>query len=148
MLDISRNWVYELLICISPRAITSLDLSEFNVYRGNSDRWVLSRPPIVVRLSVCPSCPHYHSTDHNIYRILSIFITASSSSRDMNPFDYEVSILISKDPVALRNFMNTHTDVLLGLGRSRVLKIGTVLLNMACQSRVKLKDTNDQIFNQ
>ena len=37
-----------------------------------------------------------------------------------NPIDYEVSMFIFCDPVALWNFMNTLTSFLLGLGQLRV----------------------------
>ena len=51
---------------------------------------VLSCPVLFVRLSICPSCPCYHSTAHNIHWILSIFGTANNLGRSMNPIDYGV----------------------------------------------------------
>ena len=47
-----------------------------------------------IHQSVRPSCPHYHSTTHNIQRILFIFNTAIDLSRSMNPIDYGVSMFI------------------------------------------------------
>ena len=40
-------------------------------------------------------------------------------SKSIKPMDYGLSIFIFKDPVALWNFMNTLTDVVLDLGRPR-----------------------------
>ena len=50
----------------------------------------------------------------------------------MNPIDYGVSMLISLDSVALWNFMNTLTDLLLGLGRPTVPFPWTVFLLIVC----------------
>ena len=47
------------------------------------------------------SRPHYHSTAHNIQRILFIFGTANDLSRSMNPIGYDVSMFIFWDLVAL-----------------------------------------------
>ena len=46
----------------------------------------------------------------------------------MKPVNYEVSVYIFYDPVALWNFMNALTDLLLELGRQRVPVLWTVFL--------------------
>ena len=96
------------------------------------------------RLSLClcarPSSPHYHSAAHDIYRILFIIGTAIDLSGSMNAFDYRASVFIFVDPVALWNFMNTMTDLLLELGRLRVSvqrtakKLSGVILDSPCSS--------------
>ena len=75
------------------------------------------------RMSVCssirPSRLRYHSADHNISQKMFPFGLTTDLNMSMNPIDYGVSMFIFYDLVALWNFMNTLTDLLLGLGRPR-----------------------------
>ena len=83
---------------------------------------------IVVPSAICPSArpsrPRYHSTSHNIQRILFIF------GRAMLTLVVAWSLLIMGFlcSVALWNFMNTLTDLLPGLGRPGVPVLWTVFL--------------------